>query len=965
MTTACASGSREARPHGSRPKPVERERELTVLGEFARRTAAGAPALVILEGPDGIGKTTLLCALATQAHSLDLRVVETRAGREGHRLPLSTARALLADLCEGGPAGLHEAPWPGMPSGWDSETGSPASEWYDLDAGNPSFSVLAALHECVRSAAAHGPLLIIVDDADDADHASLRFLAHTARRLAGLPVLLVLARRAGADVPALDEVAASPLCQVLRPRPLTRDGVGLLARQLIGAETGPAFQDACLAATNGNPLTVTQLLTELRDEELPLTADCFTPMGEQDVPAFRLRVARLLHRQPEATVQGARALAVLGDGAVLETCARLAHLDNSVFDRSLLVLISLGLITAADSTNWCFAHALIRNAVLADMSDEERAAAHGRAARLLHDGGESAADVAEHLCRAPAAAAQPWARVVLREAAQEAMLHRSPERAVELLRACVPEGTEGDCDPSLLTELGLAETWVDPEASIRHLTSALEWTPCSDLRLRTLSALAGTLTRQGQVARALGLLAQYRSDAAASLSASRAPHLLEAQLLKAATANRASIAELLGTASFDLSLPGETPDERALLAARALISVSRADRVADAVTAARKVSRHGTPATDFPGYLACAASVLLYADLPHEAERFCRQLIEATDAPPDPDCPDLLALSADAHERLGSLDAALRATAGALGNSTVERGSPQWALPLAVRLHALIDVGDLAESVSLEAEIRDPLRDDAWQWNELLCARGRLHLVRQDPKQALEDLLECGRRQSAWQRTNPAVSSWWYWAGRAHLALGDSRAALALAEEAVATARSADLPCALGAGLGLWAAAVGEDERPPLLEEAEQVLMGTRAALLRARVRVARGVTLHRLGYRKAAREVARQGWEESYAIGARALHADAHRALLATGARPRQPVSRGLDALTQSESQVARLAADGRSNAWIAEKLFVTQRTVEAHLTSAYRKLGLSGRRELRTALEMSEMSGDAVHER
>lgn len=124
-------------------------------------------------------------------------------------------------------------------------------------------------------------------------------------------------------------------------------------------------------------------------------------------------------------------------------------------------------------------------------------------------------------------------------------------------------------------------------------------------------------------------------------------------------------------------------------------------------------------------------------------------------------------------------------------------------------------------------------------------------------------------------------------------------------------------------------------------------------------------MTLHRLGYRKAAREVARQGWEESYAIGARSLHADAHRALLATGARPRQPVSRGLDALTQSESQVARLAADGRSNAWIAEKLFVTQRTVEAHLTSAYRKLGLSGRRELRTALEMSEMDGAVVHER
>lgn len=140
MTTACASGSPEARPHGSRPKPVERERELAVLGELARRTAAGAPALVILEGPDGIGKTTLLCALAAQARSLDLRVVRTRAGREGregHRLPLSSALALLAELHEGGPDGLPVTPRPGIPSGWDIETGSPGAAWYDLDAGAP------------------------------------------------------------------------------------------------------------------------------------------------------------------------------------------------------------------------------------------------------------------------------------------------------------------------------------------------------------------------------------------------------------------------------------------------------------------------------------------------------------------------------------------------------------------------------------------------------------------------------------------------------------------------------------------------------------------------------------------------------------------------------------------------------------------------------------------------------------
>jgi DNA-binding NarL/FixJ family response regulator len=155
---------------------------------------------------------------------------------------------------------------------------------------------------------------------------------------------------------------------------------------------------------------------------------------------------------------------------------------------------------------------------------------------------------------------------------------------------------------------------------------------------------------------------------------------------------------------------------------------------------------------------------------------------------------------------------------------------------------------------------------------------------------------------------------------------------------------------------------MNDDRCPALLEEAEEVLMGTRAALWLARVRVARGQALQRLGYKKAAREILRQGWEEAYGVGSQPLHTVAHRALLATGARPRRPVSRGPGALTQSESQVARLAADGRSNAYIAESLFVTRRTVEVHLTSVYRKLGLTGRRELRDSLESHGLH-DAEH--
>ncbi|WP_158575902.1 AAA family ATPase [Streptomyces corynorhini] len=929
---------------------MERERELALLGELAQGTAAGRPGLVLLEGPDGSGKSALLRALITRARDENLRVVHARPGREGNRLPLSTARALLTGLGidvdrmpptvrPGAPGGPGPGAWiPGPPDG---------------DGAGVPFDVLAGLHEIVRSAAENGPLAIVVDDADEADAASLRFLVHSARRMAGLRVLLALAHRSGAHVPALNEVAALPMCRVLRPRPLTREGIGVLARRLLGTETDAAFHASCLAATNGNPLLVTRLLTALREERSPAAAPGRpASVAAQDASVLRLRAARLPPQLPEPTVRVARALAVLGDEVAPEAGARLARMDSAVFARSLLALVFGGLVVSKGDGNWSFADARLSDTVLGEMSGEELDTAHGRAARLLHDAGTSPATVAEHLRRAPSTTHQPWARDVLREAAREAMLRGSPARATELLRPCVPEGSEQDCEPSLLVELGVAESRVDPGASIRHLTSALERTAQPALRRQAVRALAEALTRQGQVARALELLARYRAETAVPLSRSAsAPQLIEAQMLLAATGNRAAYTEMLATVSLDLALPGNSAGELALLAARAVIAVSRMDRVGEAVTAARTVIRHGTTADDAPLVLGTAASVLLYADRPYEAQSVYRRLLRDTGTQSADT--SLLALSAEAHLRLGALDRALRTTAAALKNVTVPHASRYEALPLAVRLAALLDRGDLAQAIHLAAEIPDPVPDGSWEWNEVLCAQGRLRLDMGDPKGALTLFEECARRQREWQRLSPAVSSWWYWAGHTHLALGDRHAAAALAEEAVAAARSADLPCALGAGLELWAASAGDEERPLLLEEAEQVLTGTRAALARARVRVARGQELQRLGETKAAREVLRKGWEEAYDVGSRSLHTVAHRALLAAGARPRRPVSRGVGALTQSESQVARLAAEGRSNASIAESLYVTQRTVEVHLTSVYRKLGLSGRRQLRDALE------------
>ena len=100
------------------------------------------------------------------------------------------------------------------------------------------------------------------------------------------------------------------------------------------------------------------------------------------------------------------------------------------------------------------------------------------------------------------------------------------------------------------------------------------------------------------------------------------------------------------------------------------------------------------------------------------------------------------------------------------------------------------------------------------------------------------------------------------------------------------------------------------------------------------------------------ARERLREGVEIAHRLGALALVAQANEQLAATGARLRRVAQTGLETLTASERRVAQLAAEDMSNKDIAQALFVTIKTVEVHLSSAYRKLEISSRRQLASAL-------------
>lgn len=108
---------------------------------------------------------------------------------------------------------------------------------------------------------------------------------------------------------------------------------------------------------------------------------------------------------------------------------------------------------------------------------------------------------------------------------------------------------------------------------------------------------------------------------------------------------------------------------------------------------------------------------------------------------------------------------------------------------------------------------------------------------------------------------------------------------------------------------------------------------------MHARSLVALGSALRRRGYRSESREPLVAGLELAHRCGTELLSAQAREELVVSGGRPRRVVRSGFDALTASERRIVRLAVGGASNGEIAQTLYVSVKTVEAHLSNAYRQ--------------------------
>jgi DNA-binding CsgD family transcriptional regulator/tetratricopeptide (TPR) repeat protein len=143
----------------------------------------------------------------------------------------------------------------------------------------------------------------------------------------------------------------------------------------------------------------------------------------------------------------------------------------------------------------------------------------------------------------------------------------------------------------------------------------------------------------------------------------------------------------------------------------------------------------------------------------------------------------------------------------------------------------------------------------------------------------------------------------------------------------------------------------GEDAER-LYREAINLLARSRMAAHLARAHLVYGEWLRRENRRLDAREQLRTAFEMFGAMGAEAFGERARRELLATGETVRKRTVETRDDLTAQEAQIARLAGAGHTNPEIGAQLFISPRTVEYHLHHVFKKLDITSRRELRTAL-------------
>jgi len=883
----------------------------------------GQSRVLVLRGDPGVGKTALLEYAVDAARGFRLaRAAGVEAEME---LPFGALQSLCAPMLDRLPA-LPDPQRAAISTAFGLTSGTPPE---------PLLVGLAAL-SLVADASREQPLLCVIDDAQWLDSASAQALAFVARRLLADPVAVLFATREPSR-----ELAGLPELSV---RGLDRSAARQLLASVITGPLDDRVRDRVVSETRGNPLALLELPRGLTSAELALGfggSDAM-PVSGQIEQHYQRRISEL----PQATQRLLliAALAPLGEPARIRRAAELGGIGAGAADPAL----AAGLL----ESDLQFRHPLVRSAVLRASSPEERRRAHLALAeatdgkvdpdhRAWHRAQAALGpdeDVAEELERAAGRAQQRGGR-----AAAAGLLERSAELTPDPQR-CSLRRLLAAHGQLMAGATGRAQALLDESLPNLH-----------DRPLR-----AQALRMQGVIRFSDGRGGETPSllfEAAMGLKESD-PQLARTVLMEAFEA--AMWAGHLTTGTTPLTVAEAAreipaPDDDKHLGSLLLTAFTRrlTDGYVSAIDGWRRAiaayaeEARGQPELKWDGLVWNAAGELL----------------------------DFEAYYATAREwaRASREQGALATLPGALS-------ALAWCEVLAGRTTAAQALVDEAEEIA--EPIGAPATPGASEILKLgiLCWRGEepaaIAVADAVAEEAMSrgqglgmtivefmlTILELGlaRYEEAAVHARRVFDADALWFGPSALAdaveamlrSGDDVGARAALDRLRERAQASGTPWALGLltrAAGLLAAG---DAAEGCYRESLEHLAHSGLVTELARTHLVYGEWLRRNRRRRDARVHLRAAHQLFGAAGAGAFANRARVELVATGERARVRAPETRDQLTPQELQIARLAAEGESNAQIAAELFISPHTVAYHLHKVFGKLDVRSRNQLSGAL-------------
>jgi DNA-binding CsgD family transcriptional regulator len=908
-------------PSQPRGPLVGRDSERDALDQALHDLTGGSARLVEIAGEPGIGKTRMLAELAALAQSRCLRVLSGGALCPPPNQPLGALVHALDDyLTVTGDELLEEVAvqhreqlvtiFPSFPGHGAAASGPGGSAQRYL-----RFRAVRALLETLAS---REPLVIMLDDVHRADEETTEVIRQLLWSPPQAPVLLAFAHRRRQAAAVLRYAADMvPGLTRLPLTPLTEDQVGAL----IDDRTSRARRRVLHEMSGGNPCYLQALL----DADEPGLAS----LGDVEIAVPPAGIVSAVEAELDTLSAPARlaasAAAVLADGFEPSIVAQVAALGEGQIYPAIDELVGQDLIRPVPGTGrFAFRHALVRHAAYHNTAPGWRLGAHARAARVLEAAQASAVARAPHLARV--AMAGDVATLDLLADAAAAVERESPATAAQWRRAALGllpySAVPGDFHIMLTGQLArsLAAAGL-PEQGCTALDDALRKLPRQATAGHSeLIVISAHLKRRLGRADEAQALIRAELDATADPDAPGTAYLLV--LLACIELGDGRTAQAAGHAGQALSLADRHQTPMPRLGALGVLTAAECF-AGEAPAAARRLSAAAAlfgRATDAElaaqadGALWIAWSEVFLDRWSAALEHFDRlaSICRATS--------HYLALSQALAGRVlllcetGQLAAAAAAASEAIDVARASGGDQLRANALALQYLVAARTGrqDL-----LRRYAADPAPPAAGGWFAALAAAMRAEscLARDDPEGCIALAAESGGPEL------PAVGPWlrigWYeLLTRAALAAGRPDAAHDWARRA--EAQSDRAVCPGRAGLALLARA--------------QVLAARPAAA--ARTAAAAATALRSAG-----------------------MLADAARAQAIAGPgrlpdqrpadrrRGDQAARTGLAALTRRERQVAELVSEGLRNREIAARLFVTEKTVEMHISHVFGKLGVPNR--------------------